>query len=261
MARSRYHRSLGYRAEQTGCSSRQETRRYIPAHADAADNNRSGLDHGIVIRGQSRAGEPHPRVAPVHSAVPHRRCRPRAAGEHRWSRASLAVDAGAIAAGIGVQRVFAAARTSGCPVPALAPAASSSRSRARRADHRRHARGARSSGPSRRRRSSSSFRPQPRSPSPASCSGGGGERGRAPVDESELSVVKSLAMSLAVAGVTATISAGERKLADRIARAASRVLPGNESLWRPLGHVASLAAIACRHALRDATRLRDDRVT
>ena len=65
----------------------------------------------------------------------------------------------------------------------------------------------------------------------------------APADENEISVVKSLAMSLAVAGVTATISAGERKLADRIARAAARVLPGNESLWRPLGHVASLAAI------------------
>ena len=53
-------------------------------------------------------------------------------------------------------------------------------------------------------------------------------------------------------GVTAAISAGERKLADRIARAASRVLPGNESLWRPLGHVVSLAAIAAgtRYAMQ-----------
>ena len=61
--------------------------------------------------------------------------------------------------------------------------------------------------------------------------------------EDEISIAKALAMSLAVAGVTTAFSAGERKLADRIAWAASRVLPGNESLWRPLGHVASLAAL------------------
>ena len=59
----------------------------------------------------------------------------------------------------------------------------------------------------------------------------------------EMSIVKSLAMGVAVAGVTTMISTGERKLADVIARSASRVLPGNESLWRPLGHVVSLAAI------------------
>ena len=61
--------------------------------------------------------------------------------------------------------------------------------------------------------------------------------------EGELSVTKSLAMSLAVMGITTAASAGERRLADGIARTASRILPGNEALWRPLGHVVSLAAI------------------
>ena len=55
------------------------------------------------------------------------------------------------------------------------------------------------------------------------------------------------------------VSAGERKLADRIARRASRVLPGNESLWRPVGHVISLAAITAGTRVAMRTRLRHDR--
>jgi hypothetical protein len=62
-------------------------------------------------------------------------------------------------------------------------------------------------------------------------------------DSSEISVGKALGMSFAVAALTTALSSGERRLADRIARAASTVLPGNEALWRPLGHVVSLAAI------------------
>ena len=62
-------------------------------------------------------------------------------------------------------------------------------------------------------------------------------------------------------GATSAMSAGERKLADRIARAASRVLPGNESLWRPLGHVVSLAAIAgvTRYAMQRGFGMIEDR--
>ena len=63
---------------------------------------------------------------------------------------------------------------------------------------------------------------------------------------------KALGMSVAVTGLTAMISSGERKLADRVARVASTVLPGNESLWRPAGPRRVARRDRRGHPLRDA---------
>ena len=54
---------------------------------------------------------------------------------------------------------------------------------------------------------------------------------------------KSLAMALGVAATTSGIGALERVLANTFSNAAARVLPGNAAFWRPVGHVASLAAL------------------
>ena len=247
MARSRYHRSLGYRAEQTGLlvaagNAPVTFQRTLMPRTTSDQALITGLSFAANHALASLIQESLQSVALLLTGEAGRG----APNEHRWSRASLAIDAAAIAAGLGAQR-------------ALAPRPGERLPRA----------GARSGGFSlaitglggliiggiqealdrkeRRGRYASHLVVVPAAAAVAM----GGELWRrrrersddAPAEESDLSVVKSLAMSVAVAGVTATMSAGERKLADRIARAASRVLPGNESLWRPLGHVASLAAI------------------
>ncbi len=62
-----------------------------------------------------------------------------------------------------------------------------------------------------------------------------------PPEDTQTSVAKSLAFGL---GVTAGLSAFggvERRLADLVARGAALVLPGEATMWRPLGHAATLA--------------------
>jgi len=62
-----------------------------------------------------------------------------------------------------------------------------------------------------------------------------------PPEDTQTSVAKSLAFGL---GVTAGLSAFggvERRLADLVASVAGRLLPGDEAMWRPLGHAATLA--------------------
>ena len=186
-----------------------------------------------------------------------------AVDERRWSRATLAVDAAAIAAGLGVQRALerhgnerlprAGARAGGFVVAATGVGGMLIGGLQELLDHR-----------SRERRAS----PFVVVPAAAGLAVGGElfRRWRARADEptsaeGEVSVGKALAMSLAVIGATSAMSAGERRLADRIARAASRVLPGNESLWRPLGHVVSLAAIAgvTRYAMQRGFGMIEDR--
>ena len=166
--------------------------------------------------------------------------------ERRWSRATFAVDAAAIAAGLGVQRAFsqranerlprAGARNAGWVVAATGVGGVLIGGLQEALD---------------RSRSGHRFSQFVVVPAAAGLAIGGElfRRWRARSDgeqnstEDEISISKALAMSLAVVGVTTTLSAGERKLADRIAWAASRVLPGNEALWRPLGHAVSLAAL------------------
>lgn len=60
----------------------------------------------------------------------------------------------------------------------------------------------------------------------------------------QTSRVKASTMGLAVAGGATGLGWGERVLADVVSGALARVLPGNAALWRPVGHVASLAALA-----------------
>ena len=64
-----------------------------------------------------------------------------------------------------------------------------------------------------------------------------------PPEESQASMAKSIAYGLGIAGAMSALGAGERKFADKIAQGLARVLPGNEALWRPVGHAASLAAL------------------
>jgi uncharacterized membrane protein len=246
MARARHHRSLGYRAEQTGLLVAAGN---APVTFQRTLMPRTTSDQALVT-GLSFAAN-HALVSLIQESLQSvallltGEAGRGAADEHRWSRASLAIDGAAIAAGLGAQRALsprpderlsrAGARTGGFSLAITGLGGLIIGGIQEALDH-----------PGRRRYTS-----QLVVVPAAAAVAMGGELWRrrrersddAPVDESDLSVVKSLAMSVAVAGVTATISAGERKLADRIARAASRVLPGNESLWRPLGHVASLAAL------------------
>ncbi|MET1003777.1 MAG: alpha/beta-hydrolase family protein [Acidimicrobiia bacterium] len=64
-----------------------------------------------------------------------------------------------------------------------------------------------------------------------------------PPEESQASLAKSVAYGLGIAGAMSAVGAGERKVADKLAQGLARLLPGNEALWRPVGHAASLAAL------------------
>ena len=55
--------------------------------------------------------------------------------------------------------------------------------------------------------------------------------------------LKALGMGLGTAAALTGIGAVERRLANAIGAAAARVLPGNEALWAPVGHLATLAAL------------------
>ena len=247
MARSRTHDSLGYRAEQTGLMLATGSG---PLTFQRTLMPRSTSDQALIT-GLSFASN-HALASLLQESLQSAALLlVGAAGrdtvdERRWSRATLAVDAAAIAAGLGVQRALerrsnerlprAGARTGGFLLAATGVGgmligglqeALDRKSTGRRASRLvvlPAAAGLAIGGELLRRR-------RARADEPTSSDG-------------ELSVTKSLAMSLAVLGVTTAVSAGERRLADRIARIASQVLPGNESLWLPLGHVVSLAALA-----------------
>ncbi len=245
MPRSRRHPSLDYRAEQTGLlvaavNAPLTFQRTLMPRTTSDQALVTGLsfaaNHALASLIQESLQSVALLLAGDAGSSPFH--------ERRWSRSALAVDGVAIAAGLGIQRAFA-------------PHAGEQLPRA----------GARAGGfalavtglgglvigglqdalDRRDRKRLSQFVVVPA----AAGFAVGGELFRRrrsrlddpPAEEAEISVGKSLAMSIAVAGLTGAISAGERKLADRIARAAARVLPGNEALWRPLGHVASLAAL------------------
>ena len=60
-------------------------------------------------------------------------------------------------------------------------------------------------------------------------------------DGAEVNPVKALGMGIGVSAALSVVGLAERAVVERIARGASRVLPGNEGVWRPLGHLVSLA--------------------
>ena len=55
--------------------------------------------------------------------------------------------------------------------------------------------------------------------------------------------VKALGMGLGTAAALTGIGVAEHKVADAIGAAVAKVLPGNEAMWRPIGHLATLAAL------------------
>ena len=246
MARSRSRSSLGHRAEQTGlllatANGPMTFQRTLMPRTTTDQALITGLSFASNHALASLVQESLQSVALVLAGG----ARPGAIDERRWGRAALAIDAGAILAGLGVQRV----------------AAQRPNERLTRAGTRAGGFFAATTGVGglvigglqevldrRGRGRASRFVVIPAAAGLA-VAGEVLRRQRARADDapaaaSEISLGKALGMSVAVTGLTAMISAGERRLADRVARVASAVLPGNESLWRPMGHVVSLAAIS-----------------
>ncbi len=65
----------------------------------------------------------------------------------------------------------------------------------------------------------------------------------ATVEDAKVSAVKSFAMSLGVTAGLSAVAAGEHLFASGVSRVLGRVLPGSERLYRPVGHAAALAVI------------------
>ncbi len=163
-----------------------------------------------------------------------------------WGRASVALDAVAIAAGIGLQRAFkqrprerlprAVARTGGYWLTSTGAAGAIigglqeavgtfTNSRANTVPVVVPAAGVLAAALELRRRHS--------------------ERLDAdlPSDGAAIAPAKALGLGVAVALAASTLSLGERVLADRVARVAARVLPVSEEVALPLGHAAALFAL------------------
>jgi uncharacterized membrane protein len=62
-----------------------------------------------------------------------------------------------------------------------------------------------------------------------------------PPEETQASIAKSLGIGLGVVAATTAFGATERRLADVVSQTLSRVLPGDATIWRPVGHAAALA--------------------
>jgi uncharacterized membrane protein len=169
-----------------------------------------------------------------------------AANPRLWSRVTLGLDVAAVAAGIVVQRRFAArrreplaragVRTSGYLLT-LAGATGSIIGGLQEVRERRHpgrrsgigvvvpAAGALAAfGELRRRRAARA-------------------EGSLPPDDSQITAPKALGLGLGVAAGMSLMSVVERGIANGVARAAARVLPGEEELWRVLGHAVTLAGL------------------
>jgi len=69
------------------------------------------------------------------------------------------------------------------------------------------------------------------------------ERGEGHGDGSKIAPGKAIGIGIGIAGGLSLATAGERVLADLVARGAARVLPGGEAVWRPLGHAVALVAL------------------
>ncbi len=72
--------------------------------------------------------------------------------------------------------------------------------------------------------------------------------------EGRVETARALAFGIGMSAGTVAMSNLERRAADGIAHALSRVLPGDEALYRPVGHVLSLGASAAvtRYAMQKA---------
>ncbi|MGH8977068.1 MAG: alpha/beta-hydrolase family protein, partial [Acidimicrobiia bacterium] len=64
-----------------------------------------------------------------------------------------------------------------------------------------------------------------------------------PPEGSDASLAKSIAYGAGLAVALSAFASGERAFADVLSRAMARVLPGNEMMWRPAAHAATLAGL------------------
>ena len=170
----------------------------------------------------------------------------RAVDEERWGRATIAADAGAIAAGLVMQRALrpkererllrAGGRTSGFWL-AMSGAAGVAVGALQESFERTGS-----------RRSRTLAVIGPASAALAAISTWQVRR-RAhldtdlPPEEVQASLAKSIAFGIGVAAAMSALGAGERKFADALSRAVARVLPGNSEVWRPVAHTITLAVL------------------
>jgi uncharacterized membrane protein len=163
--------------------------------------------------------------------------------ERTWGRAAVALDAAAFATGLAIQRGFrqrageqlphAAARTGGfwLSVTGFAGAVVG---------------GVDEMLPRKSKRGSSIALALPVT---AALAGAGEHQRRKrarldvdmPSEESTVAAGKALAIGVGVAAGSSMLAAGERALAERVARVAARLLPGEVEMWRPLGHAVALS--------------------
>jgi uncharacterized membrane protein len=170
----------------------------------------------------------------------------RAVDEERWGWATIAADAGAIAAGLALQRALgpkererllrAGGRTSGFWL-AMSGAAGVAVGALQESFERTGS-----------RRSRTLAVIGPASAALAAISGWRVRR-RAhldadlPPEEVRASLAKSIAFGIGVAAAMSALGAGERKFADALSRGVARVLPGNSEVWRPVAHASTLAGL------------------
>jgi uncharacterized membrane protein len=163
--------------------------------------------------------------------------------ERRWSRATIATDAAAIAAGLGVQRALqqqpheplsrAGGRTGGFWLSVAGTAGGLAGLLQEVVDD-----------PKRRRRS---FVVNAAAATALAGANTFAIRRRARLDadlapeETQASLAKSIGIGLGVVAATSGFGAAERRLADVVSQALARVLPGHPTIWRPVGHAAALA--------------------
>jgi hypothetical protein len=170
------------------------------------------------------------------------------AGVRRWSRYSTALDLGAVAAGIGLQRVLeqrpgepvrrAAGRTAGWLVSVAAAAGvlvgiGQRAGNLAGADSRFAGLGATALTAG----GLAGWREYSRRQAEALDEGRGFEY-------SNISTLRSLALATGVTVGSGLVGQAEGVIADRIGKGLARFLPGDEDVWRPVGHIATLGAIA-----------------
>jgi len=172
--------------------------------------------------------------------------RRRSVDEKRWSRATIAADVGAIAAGVALQRAFAArtreplpragARTGGYMLATSGTAGAIVGVLQEVMERRGVSRGRTLAvvGPASGVLAAVNvWQIRRRSRLDADL----------PPEDTNVSTVKSIAFGVGIAATMSVLGEGERWFADGISRVVARVAPGNAAVWRPVAHAATLAGI------------------
>ncbi len=247
MPRQRLSHSLGHRADQAGVV---VAAAQVPLSFQRTLMPRPTVDQALVT-GLSMATN-HALASLVQESIQatalvllrqHRGRRPH---DPTWSRATLALDVGVVAAGFAVQRALrrrhrepltrATARTGGLWLSITGTAAT--------------AIGLLQEVSSRRSRRGRRTIPAVVPTAGATAIAGEILRRRAArldanltPDPQKISPPEALGLGSAVAVAVSALGLGERALADAVARGVGRVVPGNRELFRPLGHAVALAVL------------------